>query len=259
MTIEKLARAAVEAGWAIMDCYERDFGVYEKEDKSPLTDADIASHEVIMKHLEPTGLPILSEEGREMPYDERSSWTDFWVVDPLDGTKEFLKKNGEFTVNIARVEGHYPVEGIIYAPVLGELYYTHNGKAWLITGIYKPEDLEPRWDTAELLEGKIAQDDLINVVGSRSHMNEATTNYVNELKGQYQEVEITSRGSSLKFCLVAAGVAHEYPRFAPTMEWDTAAGQAIVEAAGKQVIDRSTGKRMAYNKMNLLNNYFLVR
>ncbi|UTW63459.1 3'(2'),5'-bisphosphate nucleotidase CysQ [bacterium SCSIO 12741] len=259
MTKEALALAAVEAGWAIMECYNRDFEVYEKEDKSPLTEADIASHHVIMRHLEPTGLPVLSEEGKEMPYEERSSWTDFWVVDPLDGTKEFLKRNGEFTVNIALVKGNYPVEGIIYAPVLGELYYTDQGKSWKMTEVFRPEDLATGWDRVEQIRVSEPEGGVIRIVGSRSHMNDDTTNYVEELKNQFEQVEITSKGSSLKFCLVAAGITHEYPRFAPTMEWDTAAGQAIVEAAGKQVIDRSTGERMAYNKMKLLNNYFLVR
>jgi len=260
--LKKAIIAAVEAGVAISDIYNKDFQVYEKSDQSPLTEADLLSNKIITKHLNELSIPIVSEENKVLPYATRKSWTQCWIVDPIDGTKEFIKKNGEFTVNIALVENGVTQLGVIYVPVTKELYYTNYDKSKAYKSIIGLEDL-PGVSSAiclandEIQPGKSSKSS-IKVVGSRSHMNDDTLNFVENLKKTHQEVDIVSKGSSLKFCLVAEGKAHVYPRFAPTMEWDTAAGQAICEAVGLQVIDQTTGETMVYNRENLLNNYFLV-
>jgi 3'(2'), 5'-bisphosphate nucleotidase len=215
----------------------------------------------IMKYLEPTAIPILSEEGRDISYAERRSWGRFWMVDPLDGTKEFIKRNGEFTVNIALIENGIPIAGIIYVPVRKELYVGVQGE-----GAYKMDKVEPSdWVDSEQLKEKgdvlpIKQDERpYMVVGSRSHMSEETRTFIKELQAVHGEVDVVSMGSSLKICLVAEGAADVYPRFAPTMEWDTAAGHGIALGAGCEVIDAHTQSPMRYNKENLLNNHFVVQ
>ncbi|GAB4258247.1 MAG: 3'(2'),5'-bisphosphate nucleotidase CysQ [Vicingaceae bacterium] len=255
--IEKAVNAAIKAGNAILEIYQQDFEVEFKNDQSPLTLADKKSHEIIVKNLENT-YPILSEEGKDIPYLQRRNWKKFWMIDPLDGTKEFIKKNGEFTVNIALIENSFPIEGIIYAPVLKELFFTFNKQA------YKTNITDEITDLNQLIEQskKLPLNQNNNayvVVGSRSHMSEETMEYINGIKNQVGEIEIQSKGSSLKLCMVAEGIARQYPRFAPTMEWDTAAGQAIVEASGAEVLNWETKKRMEYNKPNLLNSWFLVK
>ena len=255
-------KAAISAGIEILKVYEKgSFEVEQKGDNSPLTRADIASNAIINDHLADTGIPIISEENKEIEYEERKHWETCWIVDPLDGTKEFIKRNGEFTVNIALVSKGSPEMGVIYVPVTRELYL-----ADAITGEARKIIL----DQGHAFDGDIqrAEDKIapavstngsIRVVGSRSHMNEDTRVFIDDLKAQYKEVEIVSKGSSLKFCLVAEGRADIYPRFAPTMEWDTAAGHAICKAVGLEVISRETNKELKYNKLNLLNSHFVVK
>jgi 3'(2'), 5'-bisphosphate nucleotidase len=260
--------AAKQAGEAILDVYGSDFAVEQKDDKSPLTLADKRSHEIIMDVLEQTitvnncTVPVLSEEGRGIPYDERSEWEYFWLVDPLDGTKEFVKRNGEFTVNIALIQKYKPVLGIIYIPVKDVFYF-----AAINFGTYKLENSENLVDNLSIKEllDKSQRLPLTNknkssftVIGSRSHTSEEFSEFVKRLNEKYGNVEFISSGSSLKLCLVAEGRADVYPRFGPTMEWDTAAGQAIVEQAEGRVMDTQTREPLRYNKENLLNPFFIV-
>ena len=241
--IQRICKIAKEAGLKILEIYgQDDFQIESKADDSPLTIADKASHEIIKKRLFDyyPDIPILSEEGRDIPYEERKNWNPFWLVDPLDGTKEFIKRNGEFTVNIALIRDKHPVLGVIYAPVLGTLYWGESGMG----GFKQKDGQDP-----ESMHVVNTLDDPIIGVGSRSHASGEEAEYA-ERSGSTDKKSI---GSSLKFCLVAEGSAHYYYRHGPTMEWDTAAGQAIAEAAGGIV----TG--LSYNKENLLNGSFLVR
>lgn len=253
--------AAFEAGQAILEIYHSgDFDVTTKGDDSPLTRADVASHEVIMHHLIPTGIPVLSEEGREMPYDERSEWRELWVVDPIDGTKEFIKRNGEFTVNIALVRDGLPVLGVIYVPVSGELYVGVSDQGAVKAQCPVGGGASPLEALADAVRIPVAKTDRpYTAVASRSHMSAETEDFIAALRQQHGEVALISKGSSLKLCMVAEGQADCYPRFAPTMEWDTAAGQAICMAAGFDVIDQDTGVTMRYNREQLLNAWFLVQ
>ena len=260
--------AAKRAGEAILEVYDSDFAVEQKDDKSPLTLADKRSHEIIEKVLEQTitvnnsTVPILSEEGKEIPYDERIKWEYFWLVDPLDGTKEFIKRNGEFTVNIALIHKHKPVLGIIYIPVKDVFYF-----AAINFGAYKLENsgiltenlsIEELIDKSQKLPLNSNDKTTLTVIGSRSHTSEEFTEFVKQLNQKHENVEFISSGSSLKLCLVAEGKADVYPRFGPTMEWDTAAGQAIVEQAKGTVMEAETNEPLNYNKSNLLNPFFIV-
>lgn len=258
-----LFNISLEAGKEILVIYAQDFDVEFKEDDSPLTQADKRAHESIMKGLNALdpNIPVLSEEGREIPYSERREWSHFWLVDPLDGTKEFIKKNGEFTVNIALIEEKYPSIGIIYAPALDVIYFGCVGN-----GAYKLENASKVEiaNEEELIQKsvrlpKIEDHRVTRAVASRSHMSEETEAFIKELEAKHGEVEVVSTGSSLKFCLVAEGKADYYPRYAPTMEWDTGAGQAIVEAAGGKVTRYEDNERFYYNREDLLNGWFLVR
>lgn len=253
-------RAALAGGQQILDVYDSEFAVEMKEDRSPLTLADKNAHLAIEAILLETGLPILSEEGRDIPYEERSQWPRFWMVDPLDGTKEFVKRNGEFTVNIALIENGVPVGGVIYVPVLKDLYYTWSTGAVKIKDVQTDEAVDPSSEDIRMRQLPIEKEagQSYKVVGSRSHMSKETEVFVSALREKHGEVEMVAMGSSLKICLVAEGAADVYPRFAPTMEWDTAAGHAIVRAAGKTIIDQSTGVEMRYNKEDLLNQWFVV-
>lgn len=253
-------QASIEAGKAIMQIYEKDFTVDYKEDASPLTEADQAANAVIMEHLLTTGIPVISEENKQLPYSERKDWSSCWIVDPLDGTKEFIKKNGEFTVNIALVTNGVPQFGVIYVPAVKTVYYGDIASQNSYRVVLDSHDvpIEDVLANAEAIR-PAASETAMRVVGSRSHMSADTQEFVDSLKETTdKEIEIVSKGSSLKFCLVAEGNADVYPRFAPTMEWDTAAGQAICNAVGVSVIDNGTKKDMVYNKENLLNPYFLV-
>ena len=259
---------AKRAGEAILEVYDSDFAVEQKDDKSPLTLADKRSHEIIENVLEQTvtannsTVPILSEEGKEIPYDERIKWEYFWLVDPLDGTKEFIKRNGEFTVNIALIHKHKPVLGIIYIPVKDVFYF-----AAINFGAYKLENssiltedlsIEELIDKSQKLPLNSNDKTTLTVIGSRSHTSEEFTEFVKQLNQKHENVEFISSGSSLKLCLVAEGKADVYPRFGPTMEWDTAAGQAIVEQAKCTVMEAETNEPLNYNKSNLLNPFFIV-
>ena len=251
--------AALEAGKAILEIYHSGaFDIEIKGDNSPLTKADTASHNVIMSFLTKTNIPVLSEEGKAIPYEERKDWKQLWIVDPIDGTKEFIKRNGEFTVNIALIENQKTQIGVIFVPVTGELYFSSKEM-----GAFKVMvDLE-NYDIYSLISNgdKLPlqrEDNTFTIVASRSHMSPETETYVQEMRDIHGALNLISKGSSLKLCMVAEGQADCYPRFAPTMEWDTAAGQAICEHAGFQVIDWKTKNAMLYNREELLNNWFLV-
>ena len=258
--LEVAIKASLEAGKRIMEIYENeDFEVQLKGDDSPLTKADIASHEIIMEHLKDTGIPVLSEEGKDLSYDERNGWKRLWIVDPIDGTKEFIKRNGEFTVNIALIENQKPVLGVIYVPVLKELYFASKEEgSFKADEIVDFEGLERIEEKATKLPKQIEKQQY-TVVASKSHLSPETEEYIQSLEKEHGKVQTISKGSSLKLCMVAEGLADQYPRFGPTMEWDTAAGQAICKYAGKTLFDHKTGKEMLYNRENLLNNWFLVK
>lgn len=250
--IEQVIELARKASRRIMEIYEDeqiDWNVEAKSDKSPLTIADKESNAIICAGLEASfpHIPILSEEKKNASFDERKNWPYCWVVDPLDGTKEFIKKNGEFTVNIALVAHGKPVMGVVFVPAQDVMYYAEQGK-----GAYKVEAEQQTSKLQAALYDKSLKG--MKVVSSRSHMNDETRDFVS----QFDSPELMSAGSSLKFMLVAEGTAHVYPRIAPTMEWDTAAAQIVVEESGGSVVNFTTGEALAYNKENLLNPYFVV-
>jgi 3'(2'), 5'-bisphosphate nucleotidase len=247
--VSRAIAAAESACSEILTVYNSaDLQVELKGDSSPLTLADKKAHHAIENILKSTGLPMLSEEGKNISYDVRKHWDLFWLVDPLDGTKEFIKRNGEFTVNIALIENQKPVLGVVAVPVTGELYYsTKGGGAYLKKD--NDEKFLPKRSPVDLTVSAL------KIVASRSHMNEETQQFVNTLKNP----ELISAGSSLKFILLASGRADVYPRFAPTMEWDTAAGHAIVNETGLNVLEHGSNDELRYNKDNLLNPHFLCR
>lgn len=238
---------AHQAGDAILRIYGQDFSVDHKDDQSPLTEADLASHRVItegLRRLTPD-IPVMSEESATIPWEERRQWQRFWLVDPLDGTKEFVKRNGEFTVNIALVDGHDPVLGVVHVPVTGVTYFGEPDMgAFRQTGGQRPEPIH----VTATLKGTP------RVVGSRSHAGEGLKRFLENLGSH----ELVSMGSSLKLCLVAEGKADIYPRIGPTSEWDTAAAQAVVEAAGGRVTDTSMTRLTCNAKESVLNPHFLV-
>ena len=255
--VEVAKVAAVLAGKDILEVYHQDdFGIETKDDESPLTTADKKAHLRIVEGLKGTDIPILSEEGRSIPFEERNDWSLFWMTDPLDGTKEFIKRNGEFTVNIALIEQGKPILGVVYAPVLDKLYY--GGTAVGFSKMTSTDDetiLNHRKEsTLEEIKNNSAR-----IVASRSHQNLATQDFINSCKNS----ELVSMGSSLKFMVVAEGNADVYPRFAPTMEWDTAAADAILRGLGYNIFQVSdegniTSHTVEYNKQNLLNPYFIA-
>lgn len=241
---QELIAIALEAGKKIMDIYLHDDfheSIDFKADNSPLTKADKAAHLVIdgaLKRLW-SEIPVLSEEGKHADYNERKQWNRFWLVDPLDGTREFIKRNGQFTVNIALIENGYPVLGLVYVPVQHTLYWGDaDGASKIIDGVETPIRVK-------------SNDTTITAVGSRSHSSQEEA----DVMAKYRVEQTVAVGSSLKFCLVADGSADLYYRHGPTMEWDTAAGQSVVEAAGGSVL-LPDGKRFRYNKENLLNSSF---
>jgi 3'(2'), 5'-bisphosphate nucleotidase len=279
----KSIQAALEAGNAILEIYRTDFEIEEKADRSPLTLADRRSHDIIAQHLLEFDLPLLSEEGRHIPYDERKAWDPFWLVDPLDGTKEFIKKNGEFTVNIALISKQQPVAGVVLVPDKNLLFFASSQ-----TGSYKadsgdliellnrqfsnhsrPENM-PDSDIDATVSAIIShsthfpvnaptqQPSTFTIVGSRSHATAELEAFVEEKRREHGQVHFISAGSALKFCLVAEGKANIYPRLGATMEWDTAAGQTIVEGAGGRVLRYDTATPLTYNKENLLNPWFVA-
>ncbi|GAB4142948.1 MAG: 3'(2'),5'-bisphosphate nucleotidase CysQ [Bacteroidia bacterium] len=251
--------AAIEAGKTILKIYSEDnFNVEFKEDDSPLTRADKASHDIIVSYLGKTKYPVVSEEDvTHHTSAERLSWQECWMVDPLDGTKEFIKRNGEFTVNIAFIRNGKSVAGVIYTPVKDTLHYaSENNGSFIIRNAssLKAEDLFKQAERLPLRK----RPEVFTLVGSRSHSSPETEAYVQEMKAQHGDVNFVAAGSSLKFCLVAEGEAHAYPRFAPTMEWDTAAGQIIAEEAGCRVVVWPEKQELRYNREELRNPWFLV-
>lgn len=247
--IETAIEAAIEAGKGIISVYESgDFSIEAKSDDSPLTKADKLAHGIIVRHLADTGLPVLSEEGKEIAYSERSKWKYFWMVDPLDGTKEFIKRNGEFTVNIALIHNGKAIAGVVYAPVLSWLYWSIPSH-----GAYKKVGNES--PTRIHCNTYDASKEGINVVASRSHMSDETQVFID----QFKQPNLVSMGSSLKILLVADGSADVYPRFAPTMEWDTAAAHGVAMEAGAEIFEADGITPLHYNKPNLLNPHFIVR
>lgn len=251
--IKTIINIAKEAGDAIMEIYNQDFEVYTKQDESPLTEADKAANEIIIngliEHYE--DIPYISEEMKLTPYEERKNWEYCWLVDPLDGTKEFIKKNGEFTVNIALLHYGKPVLGVVHVPAINKTYYaSENNGAFFIQDNQAPVQIKNLRYYKDL--------DKVKVVASRSHLSQEVIDFVDDLKKEGKEVDFLSSGSSLKFCLVAEGKADVYPRLAPTMEWDTAAAHAVCLEAGKNVLVYETKEPLTYNRENLLNPWFIV-
>jgi len=252
MNLSVLTQTAIHASelacQEILKVYHsNDFQAESKEDNSPLTLADKRAHTVIVSVLRETALPILSEEGKSIPYEERKNWEYFWMVDPLDGTKEFVKRNGEFTVNIALIHHQRPVLGVVALPVTGEVYYAAEGSGAFVKREGTVTPLPIRSPTDLTQPG-------IRVVASRSHMSDDTRAFIAALK----DPQLVSKGSSLKFMLLADNQADVYPRFAPTMEWDTAAAHAIVNAVGMKVLQKDSAEELVYNKLNLLNPFFIA-
>lgn len=253
--IMQIVKIAKEAGIAILDVFNRDFSVDYKRDSSPLTEADEKAHNIIKKALLDCypEIPVLSEEGKMIHYSTRKNWDYLWLVDPLDGTKEFIKRNKDFTVNIALIKDSEPVLGVVYAPALDVMYFAKNGEgAFKMNGNSEVERLP-------VIINRFPEENM-TVVASKSHMSLETELFINDLKNKTKALEIVNIGSSLKFCLVAEGSADIYPRLGPTMEWDTAAADAIVRSVGRSVIQYENGKskQLVYNKESLQNPWFIV-
>ncbi len=248
--ISQVIPIAQQAGNKIMEIYqdEANFDIERKDDNSPLTRADREANDIICEHLDRLipKLPIISEENKEIPYAQRKDYEYCWMVDPLDGTKEFIKRNGEFTVNIALIRNNHSVGGVVYAPVLGKMYYAskENGAYMVSNG-----NISPLYATYFH-----SQEKALSIVCSRSHLNEATQTFIDK----YQDPIKVSKGSSLKFLILASGEAQLYPRLAPTMEWDTAAAHIILEEAGGQILRADNRKPLQYNKKDLLNPHFIA-
>jgi 3'(2'), 5'-bisphosphate nucleotidase len=275
--LETALTASLEAGRKLLEIYRSDYSVSEKSDRSPITDGDLAADQAIVDILtrQAPDLPILSEEQAEVPYETRRDWQAAWVIDPLDGTKEFLKENGEFTTNIAVVIEGRPVLGVVYAPAVGTIYWgTESGGAFRSSVQGEASDV----DSAERLTARAQQLPIMaasasprggrapgatqrrfTIAASRSHLNEETRRYISWLTASRGEPEWITAGSAVKLCLVAEGSADVYPRLGTTMEWDTAAGDAVVRAAGAEVVAYATGAPLEYNKRDLRNPWFVVR
>ena len=257
-------RAAIHAGKSVLEIMNSNYEIAMKSDNSPISSADITADAIIKKHLIPTRIPILSEEGRDMQYDERKSWDIFWIVDPLDGTRQFIEKRNEFTVNIALISDGKPMFGVIYAPALKVLYF----------GYTKEESFKLNLDREVAVEKYTFDDVLKNAVKipsykderkytvllSKNHAgNQDTVEYLDSIRAKYGKIEVKKIGSSLKMCLLADGCADEYPRFTHTYEWDTAAAQAVLEGAGCSIRSIDDMMPLTYNKKSLLNPFFICR
>ncbi len=245
--IEDIKKIALEAGDTIMEIYNKDFTIEYKDDKSPLTEADKRSNEIIceaLKKLYPQ-IPIMSEENKQTEYEIRKDWEYYWCIDPIDGTKEFIKKNGEFTVNIALIHKDTPVLGVVYAPAIDNMYSAKKDEGAFLNGQKLP------------LRTNQTPKEKLHVVASKSHLSAETQEFINNLDSK--QIEQVSKGSSLKLCMVATGEADIYPRLAPTMEWDTAAADAVVREAGKMAYQYGSDAPVVYNKEDLLNPWFVVR
>ena len=275
INIEDIVNIAKSAGDAIMEIYNRDFTIDYKDDKSPLTEADTKSNEIICKALEKAypNIPLLSEENKEVPYEDRKAWEYYWCIDPIDGTKEFIKKNGEFTINIALIHKDTPVLGVVYAPALGDMYWAVKGKgafkAMVNDEFWMLNDEEKEKFIKKLpLHHNADPENNLTIVASKSHLSEETQELIDHLTSNIQHPTFISKGSSLKLVMVAEGSADIYPRLAPTMEWDTAAADAIVREAGKMTYQYNpemtqfhipSSLSLVYNKKNLLNPWFVVQ
>lgn len=259
----KALRLSLIAGDAIMEVYGgSDFNIEMKEDNSPLTLADKASNSIIVDGVKDFGIPVLSEESPEISWEIRKDWERYWLIDPLDGTKEFIKRNDEFTVNIALIENSEPILGVVYLPVLKQLYF-----ALKDYGAYKLEKVEQKdlneEDFEQLLKKSMKLPDHrkgegIRVVASRSHLSQETEDFIRELKGKGEKIDLVPAGSSLKLCLIAEGKADVYPRMGPTMEWDIAAGHVIINESGGSVL-KLDDTPLNYNKPELLNPWFIAK
>lgn len=260
--LETIIKVSIEAGDAIMEVYATDFSVNLKTDNSPLTMADTRANDIILNTLNQTGLPAISEEGRHIPFHIRENWETFWLVDPLDGTKEFVNRNGEFSVNIGLISAKKPVLGVIYAPVDDILYFSDSEGAWKIEfakGIVMANSDVANLKRAGLKLPLEREDNDYTVVASRSHLNPETTDFINKIKHEHDSIRIVSRGSSLKMCMIAESHADVYPRFGITSEWDTAAGHAIVMAAGGRVVKMENKDiELSYNNQDLENPSFMA-
>ena len=271
-------QAAHEAGNVILEIYARDFEVEFKADDSPLTEADRAAHEIIVAQLASTPYPVLSEESKAIPFEVRKEWDRFWLVDPIDGTKEFIRKNGEFTVNIALIEQGRPILGVVLVPVTSVFYLGDDVGAFKAErGIHYTsldgllQSIDSGCEALERISVSGTVSGLLKMVASKSHCNEQTLAFIAQAERVYGASERVSSGSSIKLCMVAEGVADFYPRVAPTCEWDTAAAQAVVDAAGgsvfiynsevdahQYVTSNKSLDKVAYNKADVLNPYFIV-
>ena len=263
--LEIAKEASIRAGEAILEVYNKeDLGIESKADDSPLTQADKNAHEIIFSFLEKTSIPVLSEEGATIPFEERKVWDRFWMVDPLDGTKEFIKRNGEFTVNIALIENRAPALGIVYIPVSEELYWGnvksseayYQKKNEKIMTLPSKSERDVLWEVvlghkAVVIGNKESK---VRILCSRSHMNKETLNFIE----QFEVSDKVPMGSSLKFLKIAEGLADIYPRFGPTMEWDTAAAHGVIKACGYHIKNAETYEELIYNKANLLNPHFMA-
>ena len=247
INIEDIKDIAIKAGDLIMEIYNKDFQVEYKDDNSPLTEADRASNDIICNKLLALypDIPLMSEENKQIPYEIRKNWEYYWCIDPIDGTKEFIKKNGDFTVNIALIHIDTPIIGVVYAPALKDMYYAQKNK-----GAFKNNKKLP------LFINDIPKEKL-TVVSSKSHLSIETQDFINNLDAKV--IIQVSKGSSLKLCMVAEGAADIYPRLSSTMEWDTAAADAIVRESGKMTYQFEKNEPKIYNKENLLNPWFVVK
>ena len=252
-------KVSVEAGKKILEIYNTAFSVELKDDKSPLTAADKASHELIYSELIKWGFPILSEEGITIPYVDRKNWENYWLIDPLDGTKEFVKRNGEFTVNIALMTANSPLLGVIYSPVLGSVCAGFNNVVYSLSNLDVADLSLENLHLFERAPKDNSPSNEIKVVASRSHLSPETEKFISMLNLNGGKITMVNAGSALKFCLLAEGKATVYPRFAPTMEWDTAAGHAILKACGMNIMLYPSNTEMKYNKPSLVNDWFIAR
>jgi 3'(2'), 5'-bisphosphate nucleotidase len=249
--------AAMEAGRATVKYYRGEIGVMFKEDNSPITLADLESNRIIHEYLTGMKIPVLSEESRLVPFSERKNWERLWLIDPLDGTKEFINKSAEYTINIALVEKGIPVLGVVFAPIINSLYYgTFEAGSYRIKTSDNIITKDIRKKAVRLKVKKIPG--RVRVVASKSHLTAATEDFIKKLGKQVHLGELKSFGSSLKVCMIAEGSADIYPRLGPTMEWDTAAGHAVALNAGCKLRDIKSGNGIRYNKENLLNPWFVV-
>ncbi|MEA3352943.1 MAG: 3'(2'),5'-bisphosphate nucleotidase CysQ [Campylobacterota bacterium] len=271
INIEDVKNIAKEAGKVIMEIYKKDFQVEYKDDKSPLTQADLRANKIICSSLEKLypNIPIISEENKQTDYDIRKNWEYYWCIDPIDGTKEFIKKNDEFTVNIALIYKDTPVLGVVYAPAIEKMYWAKKDEGAYLEKVSSEKYVVSSRKKLPLTKNS---DDDFTVVASKSHLSQETQKFIDDLTTSYPLLTTNSKGSSLKLCMVATGEADIYPRIAPTMEWDTAAADAIVRESGKMTYQYNPERSakdylstndqrltaISYNKENLLNPYFVV-